>query len=165
MAVTADNASNNWTMCASLAKILPVFRGTKSYVRCFVHILNLIVMASFHLCLVSTFLISSFVLKAILSPFMAKKAQKGKNGQSVGAIEDTKLEELLEATEDNEDGEDEEAIDGQDKDHQAADEALMEEVVDTPDYTIDIDDAKENIRTGKLSMSKVRVPLPTIRSS
>ena len=89
----------------------------------------------------------------------------GKNGQSVGAIEDTKLEELLEGTEDTKDEEDEEALNRQDKDHQAADEALMEEVVDTPGYTIDIDDAKENIRTGKLSMSKVHVPLPVIRSN
>ena len=38
-------------------------------------------------------------------------------------------------------------------------------VVDTPDYRIDIDDAKENIMVGKLTMNKVCVPLPTIRSS
>ena len=44
MAVTADNMFNNWTMCVSLAYALPAFQGTKSYVRCFVHILNLIVM-------------------------------------------------------------------------------------------------------------------------
>ena len=93
---------------------------------------------------------------------MAKKAQKDRNGHPVGAVEDLKLEELSEGIEDNVDEEDEEAIDGQDKDHLEADEALIEEVVDAPDCMIDVEATKENIRMGKLSMSKVHVPLPVI---
>ena len=98
----------------------------------------------------------------ILSPLVAKKAQRGRNGQPVGAIKDLKLEELSEGIEDNVNEEDEEAIDGQDKDHLEADEALIEEVVDAPDFMINVEAVKENIRMGKLSMSKVRVPLSVI---
>ena len=97
--------------------------------------------------------------KAILSPFVTKKGKRGRNGQPVGAVEDTELEELLGGIqdEDDEDDEDEQAIEGQDKDRLAADEATIEEIAATPDHTIDVDAAKEDIRMGKLSMSKVRV--------
>ena len=166
MAVTADSASNNRTMCIALTKILPAFQGTKSYVQCFAHILNLIVMVIVCLCLSCPTLLTSYLVsKAILSPFVAKKAKSGNKGQPVGAVEDLELEELLEGIECNEDDEeDEAAIDGQDKDHLEADNALIEEVIDMPNYTIDVNDAKEDIRMGKLSMSKVRELVHVIRS-
>ncbi len=164
MAVTADNAFNNQTMCVGLAKILPAFQGTKSYVCCFVHILNLIVMVCPHLChdylSIIYVLMSFFFSKAILSPFMAKKAKKGRHGWPVGTIEDPELEELLEGIpEDEDDEEDEEAIDGQDPDCLAADEAMVEEVAGMADLTINVATAQEDLRTGKLSMSKVCMPV------
>src|SRR6266481_500807 len=107
MAVTADNAFNNWTMCVGLAKILPAFQGTKSYVCCFAHILNLIVMVYPHLChdyLSIIYVLTSFFFsKVILSPFVAKKAKKARHGQPVGTIEDPKLAELLEGILEDED--------------------------------------------------------------
>src|SRR6266481_6828048 len=107
MTVTADNAFNNQTMCIGLAKILPASQGMKSYVRCFAHILNLIVMVRPHLChdyLSIIYVLTSFFFsKAILSPFMAKKAKKGRHGRPVGAIEDPELEELLEGFQEDKD--------------------------------------------------------------
>ncbi|PPQ74939.1 hypothetical protein CVT26_011413 [Gymnopilus dilepis] len=50
MGFTADNASNNDTLVAELAGLVPGFSGASHRVRCFAHILNLVV-------------------KAILSPF------------------------------------------------------------------------------------------------
>ena len=43
-----------------------------------------------------------------------------------------------------------------------ADEAMIEEIAVTPDHTIDVDAAKQDIRAGKLSMSKVCVPVQVI---
>ena len=43
-----------------------------------------------------------------------------------------------------------------------ADEAMIEEIAEAPDYTIDVDAAKQDIRMGKLSMSKVRVRMQVI---
>src|SRR6266481_6404988 len=151
MTVTADNAFNNQTMCIGLAKILPAFQGMKSYVHCFVHILNLIVMVHPHLChdyLSIIYVLTSFFFsKVILSPFMAKKAKKGRHRQPVGTIEDPELEELLEGIpEDEEDEEDEEAINGQDPDHLAADEAMVEEFAGMADLTIDVAAAHEDLR-------------------
>src|SRR6266481_1504717 len=164
MAVTADNAFNNWTMCISLAKILPAFQGTKSYVHCFAHILNLIVMACPHLChdyLSIIYVLTSFFFsKVILSPFVAKKAKKGRHRWPVGTIKDPELEELLEGIpEDEDDDEDEEAINGQDPDCLVADEAMVEEVAGMADLMINVAMAQEDLRTGKLSMSKVHMPV------
>jgi ABC-type cobalamin transport system ATPase subunit len=38
-----DNAANNDTLVAELANLLPAFGGKKVRVRCFAHILNLVV--------------------------------------------------------------------------------------------------------------------------
>src|SRR6266481_2907604 len=105
---------------------------------------------------------SSFLSKAILSPFVAKTAKTGRNGLAVGAVEDTELEELLEGIQDNDDDEDEQGIEGQDKDRFEADWAMIEKNALTPDHTIDVDAAKQDIRAGKLSMSKVCAPVQVI---
>ncbi|RPD53315.1 hypothetical protein L226DRAFT_427875, partial [Lentinus tigrinus ALCF2SS1-7] len=42
MNVTCDNASNNDTMIAHLAKLLPAFEGDFHRTRCFAHIVNLV---------------------------------------------------------------------------------------------------------------------------
>lgn len=42
LSITCDNASNNDTMTVRLARLLPRFRGDKSRVRCFLHIVNLV---------------------------------------------------------------------------------------------------------------------------
>src|SRR6266481_3944238 len=151
-------------MCIGLAKILPAFQGTKSYVRCFAHIFNLIVMVHPHLChdyLSIIYVLTSFFFsKVILSPFVAKTAKKGRHRQPIGTIKDPELEELLAGIpEDEDDEEDEEAIDGQDPDCWVADEAMVEEVAGMADLTIDVATAQEDLRTGKLSMSKVCMPV------
>jgi len=133
-------------------------------VHCFAHILNLIVMVCsqlLHVCLFLTCYVL-FPLEAILSPFVAKKAKNGRNGLPVGAVEDLELEELLEGNLDNNDDEDERGIEGQDTDRLEADEAMIEEIAEAPDHTIDVDAAKQDIRMGKLSMSKVRVRMQVI---
>ncbi|KAG6808836.1 hypothetical protein H0H92_002699 [Tricholoma furcatifolium] len=43
--IVLDNASNNDTLVNELSAIVPRFRGSKTHVRCFTHILNLVVKA------------------------------------------------------------------------------------------------------------------------
>lgn len=43
MAVTCDNAANNKTMAKEMHILVPEFHGNKMRVRCFGHILNLVV--------------------------------------------------------------------------------------------------------------------------
>ncbi|TFK79535.1 hypothetical protein K466DRAFT_471603, partial [Polyporus arcularius HHB13444] len=43
MGVTVDNAANNDTMIKSLAKCIPGFQGTFHHVRCFAHVIQLMV--------------------------------------------------------------------------------------------------------------------------
>jgi hypothetical protein len=43
MGFVADNASNNNTLVNALSELLPGFRGKETRVRCFAHILNLVV--------------------------------------------------------------------------------------------------------------------------
>ena len=43
MTFTADNASNNNTLVDELSVLIPTFGGAKYHVRCFAHILNLVV--------------------------------------------------------------------------------------------------------------------------
>ncbi|RPD52241.1 hypothetical protein L226DRAFT_432193, partial [Lentinus tigrinus ALCF2SS1-7] len=45
LSVTADNASNNDTLTAELARALPEFQGDFGRTRCFLHILNIVVKA------------------------------------------------------------------------------------------------------------------------
>ncbi|EAU89851.2 hypothetical protein CC1G_07003 [Coprinopsis cinerea okayama7 len=58
LAFTGDNASNNDTMLEELKELMPSFRGPEVQVRCFAHILNLVV-------------------KSVMSPFA--KAKRGPN--------------------------------------------------------------------------------------
>ena len=46
MALVCDNASNNDTMITELERLLPNFGGAKFRVRCFAHVLNLVVKVS-----------------------------------------------------------------------------------------------------------------------
>jgi hypothetical protein len=46
MALVADNASNNNTMVDELSDLILAFWGSHTRVRCFAHILNLVVKAS-----------------------------------------------------------------------------------------------------------------------
>ena len=45
MAMTCDNADNNVTMINELTSLIPGYRGNDMRVRCFGHVLNLIVKA------------------------------------------------------------------------------------------------------------------------
>ena len=48
MAVTCDNVANNRTMLKEMHVLVPEFHGNKMHVRCFGHVLNLVVKASLH---------------------------------------------------------------------------------------------------------------------
>ena len=43
LALTTDNASNNMTLVNELADLLPGFQGSLAWIRCFAHVLNLVV--------------------------------------------------------------------------------------------------------------------------
>ncbi|KAF8584155.1 hypothetical protein K439DRAFT_1302877, partial [Ramaria rubella] len=45
LGVILDNASNNDTMVNHLQTLIPTFRGQKTHVHCFTHIINLICQA------------------------------------------------------------------------------------------------------------------------
>lgn len=47
MGFTADNASNNDTLVSELSILVPSFSGSEYRVRCFAHILNLVVKVRF----------------------------------------------------------------------------------------------------------------------
>ncbi|KAF5317564.1 hypothetical protein D9619_013219 [Psilocybe cf. subviscida] len=81
LALTCDNASNNNTMVRELDILLPSFQGTKTQVRCFAHVLNL-------------------VAKAILAPLATKAKTKKDSPVDITAAD---LEsELAELDEDDE---------------------------------------------------------------
>lgn len=46
LALVADNAENNSTMTRALERLLPNFKGEEGRIRCFAHILNLVVKVS-----------------------------------------------------------------------------------------------------------------------
>ncbi len=48
LAITCDNASNNDTMVTQMSKDIPAFKGASMRVRCFAHILNLVVKSVLH---------------------------------------------------------------------------------------------------------------------
>ena len=47
LTTTCDNGTNNDTMLDEIHKAFPLFRGSKTRVRCFGHILNLVVKVRF----------------------------------------------------------------------------------------------------------------------
>jgi hypothetical protein len=49
MTFTADNASNNDTLVDELSNLIPTFGGREYRVRCFAHILNLVVKVGYFL--------------------------------------------------------------------------------------------------------------------
>lgn len=80
---TGDNASNNDTLVEELSHLIPAFRGDKTRIRCFAHVLNL-------------------VAKAILSPFAQKFTADDQDAAALvkdmeaAAQEDAELEEMPE---------------------------------------------------------------------
>lgn len=60
LSLVCDNAENNSTMTDALAVLLPNFQGKKGRIRCFAHILNLVVKVSifWFLCSVSSLIIT-----------------------------------------------------------------------------------------------------------
>ncbi|KAF4610855.1 hypothetical protein D9613_006637 [Agrocybe pediades] len=151
MGFTADNAANNDTLVRELSVIVPSFPGKKTRVRCFAHILNLIV-------------------KAILSPF-SRKTSIGRSSDSEIDTELDMIEEEMNAGS----GMGDEEVELDDDDEIAADVQMSDNAdVESIDEEADLDGrldplSSQDINVGRLSIAKLRtlatkiVNSPTIK--
>ncbi|OJT02096.1 hypothetical protein TRAPUB_7442 [Trametes pubescens] len=108
LVVTCDNAESNAVMLREMAKLVPGFRGPQVRVRCFGHVLNLVV-------------------KAILSQFTQKKRASKDSDNTVEAANITR--ELVNL----DDGEPDEDDDNDDHEGDASREAADDAILDTLD--------------------------------
>ncbi|PIL25427.1 hypothetical protein GSI_13317 [Ganoderma sinense ZZ0214-1] len=151
LAFTVDNAYLNPVMLEELADIIPGTRGTEVMVRCFGHVLNLIVKAA----------LSQFSRKCRNKPRTTNT--RGMNTTDADPQDDGDLdvldeglnahgdveEDLSNAGNEDED-EDEDAV--PDKDREAVDEVILEALYDDePDFVLSQDD----IKAGRVALDKI----------
>ncbi|OJT06793.1 hypothetical protein TRAPUB_2358 [Trametes pubescens] len=126
LSITCDNTENNTTMMKELQKLIPQIRGVKVRVRCFAHVLNLVV-------------------KAILSPFDRARSRRRKSSQEEESL--TNLDDDDDGDEDDEDpGSDEELDDTR----EAADEAMIDALEDD-----EVDINPQDVIEGQVAVQKV----------
>ncbi|OJT13582.1 hypothetical protein TRAPUB_9870 [Trametes pubescens] len=131
LAVTLDNADNNTTMLKEMHSLVKELRGPKARVRCFGHVLNLVV-------------------KAIMSMFMRKPKTKGDAGVQADANEDPDLAALDDPEDVDED--DLEAEQEADQAREDADDALLDDMAIN---NVDVALTPEKIKEGRLAVEKV----------
>jgi hypothetical protein len=148
-----DNASNNDTLVRELPNLLDNFQGSVTRIRCFAHVLNLVVKVRVSLI---ARLICLHPYKAILSQFYKKK-----NSKDDECLSDDRDDDEVEP--------DDDAICHDDSDEidpavASSDEAMIQEVIDSLDGDVEDDDdatktlrhlTSEEINLGCYSVSKV----------
>ncbi|PIL35261.1 hypothetical protein GSI_01986 [Ganoderma sinense ZZ0214-1] len=142
MAVTCDNAANNKTMLKEMHILVPEFRGNETRVRCFGHVLNLVV-------------------KAILSQFTARAVKKA--GKQTTNDFDRVLKDLGRNSDDEEgqfssDEDEDEGADGGesgDETDEARDAADALEIAQLDEEQEDIELTAEETRSAKAALEKI----------
>jgi len=166
---TADNASNNDTLVDELSDLIPSFGGREYRVRCFAHILNLVVKVSrlFWVCCVETD-ITIITYQAILSQFSRKLKAKpsGDDDELMDLPINLEVENQLDMFETEVNGEgvgDEELdVDSDDEDEiagdvAASDAAAVTEIIRDADESIRLDPLpSDEANLGRVSIAKVR---------
>ena len=165
MAVTCDNAANNRTMVKEMHMLVPEFHGNKMRVRCFGHVLNLVVKV-----FISQDLRAPTVLtinQAILSQFSAHVANKAKKQNT------TDFDRVLKDLSKNSDDELDFASSNEDEDEDGGPDAdehdmgnKMDEACDTADELkleqleeeqVDIILTAAEVALGKVALEKVSI--------
>ncbi|OJT08548.1 hypothetical protein TRAPUB_554 [Trametes pubescens] len=132
LAVTVDNADNNTTMLKEMHTLVKELRGPMARVRCFGHVLNLVV-------------------KAIMSMFLRKPKAKADAGVQAGHDdEDADLAALDDPEDVDED--DLEAAQEADQAREDADDALLDDMANN---NVDVALTAQDIKEGRLAVEKV----------
>ncbi|KAL1945891.1 hypothetical protein VTO73DRAFT_1893 [Trametes versicolor] len=132
LAVTVDNADNNTTMLKEMHTLVKELRGPMARVRCFGHVLNLVV-------------------KAIMSMFLRKPKAKADAGVQAGNDdEDADLAALDDPEDVDED--DVEAAQEVDQAREDADDALLDDMANN---NVDVALTAQDIKEGRLAVEKV----------
>lgn len=150
--MTADNASNNNTLVDELSELLNKFQGSLTRIRCFAHVLNLVVKVRriYNLILI----LCSFLLQAILSQF--SHSRKTVDGSSEEVEDDIALKELED--EDGEEHEDDEMEDDDEIDPavEMSDSVMVDQVAAEADADGSLPPlTRAQITLGRFSLSKV----------
>ena len=153
--MTADNAKNNDAMLDELARLFPFFRGKNVRVRCFAHVIALIVkvciIAAFSMC-EHMFNCVSYLPQACLSQFSRKRAAKGETKADVAEAARRLAEDLSDAEADNDDIAPKDSVeDDRDGTDNKVLNALEEE---NPDLVL----TREEIALGQTALEKVKRP-------
>ena len=164
MALTCDNADNNSMMITALEKDIPGYRGHNMRVRCFGHVLNLVVKV--HLLLSDEYSSGRYAnlihLQAILAQFSCTRTAKKANGNKAPRTAfDAVLHDLDDPAEEvyelffEEDLIPEDSEDGKQTDEarDEADEEIIDEIVEEQDRALVI--SKEDVVAGKKALEKV----------
>ena len=152
--MTADNAKNNDTMLDELARLFPFFRGKNVRVRCFAHVIALIVKVRATAMFVMCKLMLSRTLytpQACLSQFSRKRAAKGETKADVAEAAKRLAEDLSDAEADDDDmiAPKDSVEDDRDGTDDMVLNALEEE---NPDLVL----TREEIALGQTALEKVR---------
>jgi hypothetical protein len=158
-----DNASNNDTLVEELPNLINDYKGSATRIRCFAHILNLVVKVNELLMLV---LMASYNYKAILSQF--SKTNTGTSSEDEINKDNAIFEDLADVSRDEEidpateeDGQDSDMIDAA---VEHSDETAIQEVVDSMTGDVEDEDSpsgelhcltREEINLGCFSLTKV----------
>ena len=161
LAVTCDNADNNRTMIDEMENLVPGFRGSTARVRCFGHVLNLVVKVS-PASLSSTYsVVLTSRLQAIMSQFdrEAAKRKNWKNGEAEDpellALDDKPGEVIGEPPPVSD--EDLEAAEEADPGREASDDQEIDSLDDDhPELVI----SQADVKFGRLAIEKVRTSSP-----
>jgi hypothetical protein len=158
LAITTDNVSNNNTLIDELGDLLEGFQGSLMRVRCFAHILNLVVKVGV-VPFIYIFLVLTLSCKSILSQFSHKtKASEDTTEEAEDAAALDSLDEDLDkdATGNGE----EEHVKGDDIDPSVedSDTALVDEVAAEADGDLDVPMlSRDKVNLGKFAVTKVSV--------
>ena len=158
LAITTDNSSNNNMLIDELGDLLEGCQGSLTRVRCFAHILNLVVKVGV-VPFIYIFLVLTLSRKSILLQFSHKTKVSEDTTEEVedAAALDSLDEDLDEDTTGN--GE-EEHVEGDDIDPSVedSDATLVDEVVAEADGNLDIPTLSRNeVNLGKFAVTKVSV--------
>ena len=164
LGLTADNASNNNTLVDDLSDLLDGFQGSLTRIRCFAHILNLVVKVCQMCYLGYIELLIVEIIQAIMSQFSQTK--KASSSSLDNSEDDAALKEL-----EDEDGEEPEELVMEDGDEidpavESSDSAMVDEAA----AETDADDSlpqltHEQVNLGRFSLSKVRITVNTVSAA
>jgi hypothetical protein len=158
LAITTNNASNNNMLIDKLGNLLEGFQGSLTRVRCFAHILNLVVKVGV-VPFIYIFLVLTLSRKAILSQFSQKTklsedtTEEAKDTAALDSLDEDLDEDVTRNSE-------EEHVEGDDIDLSVedSDTALVDIVAAEADGDLDVPTlSRDKVNLGKFTVTKVSV--------